>query len=479
MVYKILEGGSLKYSDDGPGSFSGYAAVFGNRDLQGDRLVRGATLKHLDHFKRAGFISFEHEKIPIGTVEDAREDAKGLLVTGKFHSDSRSQHIRQIVRERIERGHEVAMSVGYHTISQRKAADANELTEIRIREASILSSLPANPEARVLGAKSAGGSSMTKIEQWQELKAKAEARRGVSPSSWSQALFNSVGWKESKWGGRSTKLIDIDLKAAGDPIEQTQFSPLLTFLNLTQHVFKPGGILQMISRTTVDGPLIVYSQNTYPLTNATTFVAEGASKLEVQPRWTTTTARLEEVSDWTGVTSEALADLAGLRQIVDVDLAAALNEKIADRVINGTGTTPDILGILAMPNIQTVPFVTSTNVLDMIFKGINTLQASGYSPNGIVLSPPDDYNLNILKTTAGAYAMDPNLPVVAVDAHLPAGTALVGDWRFSTLYQRGTVRFETGFKNDDILRNIFTIAVSSRVALGVSQQQSICKTLLA
>jgi HK97 family phage major capsid protein len=295
-------------------------------------------------------------------------------------------------------------------------------------------------------------------------------------SRWSAQLVQSLAWKEFKLSGRDTR---VELKAAGDPI--AGFLTVSTPPVVAPHAYGPAGVLDFINRVTVDSASIVYSTATYPLTNNAAFIAEGASKPENQPRWTNATARLEEVAAWCKVTRQALDDVVGLSRTIDVDLTAALEERTADRVINGSGTTPDILGILNTPGVQTVAFAGGATTLDMIFKGISAITASGYGqPNGIVMNPADALAMVSAKATTGnVFMLAPQLPPVASDAHLAAGTALIGDWRFATLYQRSPVALEVGYVNDDIIKNKITIAAYHRVALVISRPQAIAKVALA
>src|SRR5262245_56190130 len=120
--------------------------------------------------------------------------------------------------------------------------------------------------------------------------------REVAPTDlrWSAQLLASRAWKEFKLSGRDA---DIEIKAAGDPI-----AGFLTVQNLTgvvpPHAYKPSGVLQFIARDTVSTATIVYNTATYPYTNTAAFIAEAAAKPEIQPRWTSATARLENVAAW-------------------------------------------------------------------------------------------------------------------------------------------------------------------------------------
>lgn len=97
------------------GKISGYAAVFGNRDDGGDIIEPGFFADVLDDFLREGFIAWNHQwDNPIATPEEAREDGLvGLYSVAEFHSTPTAQEKRVIAQERLARGKQVGLSIGY------------------------------------------------------------------------------------------------------------------------------------------------------------------------------------------------------------------------------------------------------------------------------------------------------------------------------------------------------------------------------
>lgn len=150
----------FKVLDDGPhGSFSGYASVFGNTDRQNEVVVPGAFSRTLPAFLKDGFGALNHEwsTLPIATFTEAREDHRGLFVKGEFHSTPDAQAARTIVRERLERGKSVGLSIGYKVKDDEFKDGARHLKELDLFEVSLVS-VPANAEAQVVGIKGAPGS---------------------------------------------------------------------------------------------------------------------------------------------------------------------------------------------------------------------------------------------------------------------------------------------------------------------------------
>ena len=140
------------------GTLEGYAAVTGNVDLGGDVILRGAFV-NLQDFITKGFAAFGHDWYdePIGFIESAVEDEVGLRVVMRFHSTQDAQDARTVVKERIDAGKFVGLSIGYRVIEAgwetRDGQDVRVLKAIEVFEFSIVT-MPMNPEAQVTSAKS-------------------------------------------------------------------------------------------------------------------------------------------------------------------------------------------------------------------------------------------------------------------------------------------------------------------------------------
>jgi HK97 family phage major capsid protein len=191
---------------------------------------------------------------------------------------------------------------------------------------------------------------------------------------------------------------------------------------------------------------------------------------------------LEQIAAWVATTRQALDDLVQLRDVIDNDLRLAVNEVLANQVINGNGTSPNIRGLLNFSGIQTVPFVASTSAIDMIAKGIAQIASGGYGqPTFIAMNPADFYGMVVSKIS-GTYALGAPtvwLPPVVADAHIPASTAIVGDARYAKIYQTSDVRFIIGSQYDDHTKNKQTIVGEVRSALWLSRPAAFAKVALA
>lgn len=160
-----LEEKSLTESDDAF-RFVGYAAVFNNRDLGDDVIVPGAFQKSLkDHGMPLLLFNHKMEDLPIGVIEHAEEDKKGLRVEGELPKDdpvSRRVGIALKARKSGARALK-GMSIGYKAEKHSRKGDVRYLEQVRLFEASFVN-LPMNPLAGVETIKSA----RVGIAEWKE-----------------------------------------------------------------------------------------------------------------------------------------------------------------------------------------------------------------------------------------------------------------------------------------------------------------------
>jgi len=144
------------------GTLEGYASTFGNVDLGGDVVVKGAFAKTIANIKANGIpLLADHVASTasvLGTIFDASEDETGLKIKAKFSSAPSAQDVRTKLLE----GHLDRMSIGYDPVEYafvdgEDGRQNRKLIEIKLWEASVVV-FPMNPEAAVGRVKSLLGS---------------------------------------------------------------------------------------------------------------------------------------------------------------------------------------------------------------------------------------------------------------------------------------------------------------------------------
>ncbi len=146
---------------DASGSFTALASVFGNEDLQGDRVMPGAFKATIKRMKAAGSVlpivsSHVHDDprftIGVASADDLTETDKGLQVKGQLDLEN---PIAAQVHRLFKSGAWTGWSFGYSVLDQAEGKDGvNELRELDLIEAGPCLK-GANPEAQLLEAKSA------------------------------------------------------------------------------------------------------------------------------------------------------------------------------------------------------------------------------------------------------------------------------------------------------------------------------------
>ena len=265
------------------------------------------------------------------------------------------------------------------------------------------------------------------------------------------------------------------IKAAGDPIMSSHFGPRTTDPTVPAHYSVMPTVYDLFRVVPVSATSSVrFYQATMPLANNAAFIAEGAAKPEVQPRWAPVDAPIETVAEWTAVTLQALDDVPQLRSVLFDDLRALLMLKIDEKLLAGSGTPPEIRGIINTVGIQTQAFTTDalTTLANAVGKVVNS--GAGY-PTGIVMNPADWQTVRTT-TVAGIWPFGSpsdagvmriwGIPVV-VSVNQAAGFAIVGDFSFGSIFERWGVTFIVGLKNDDLIKNLQTIVCEARLALAI------------
>lgn len=146
------------------GEFEGYASTFGNTDLQGDKVVRGAFKRTITQHGGKVPVLWQHTD-PIGVGLEAREDSKGLYVRGQLVLSVKQA---QEARDLTVAGAIKTMSIGYKVAPKGWDTDADGvrlLKDIDLIEYSLVT-FAANPQAGIARIKNIEGLTERKFEEF-------------------------------------------------------------------------------------------------------------------------------------------------------------------------------------------------------------------------------------------------------------------------------------------------------------------------
>lgn len=138
----------LESADESTGEFSGYAAVFGNRDSGNDIIEKGAFAKTIvEDFHRIKILALHNDCwLPVGKPIELREDDRGLFIKGKISDTSMGRDIRTLLKDGVLN----ELSIGYGAVEfdYDSKQDIRHLREIKLWEVSIVT-WAMNDQARV------------------------------------------------------------------------------------------------------------------------------------------------------------------------------------------------------------------------------------------------------------------------------------------------------------------------------------------
>lgn len=160
MEHKSLSLDSIefKFEDDKPGTFSGFASVFGGTDSYGDTILPGAYKKTIKKRDRPVVLRWNHWGPIIGKWTKMEETEQGLYVEGEL---TPGHSVADDVYASMKHGAISGLSIGYRPIQTRELGDGKrELKEIELMEISIVET-PADLNAQIGDVKSVIGQAET------------------------------------------------------------------------------------------------------------------------------------------------------------------------------------------------------------------------------------------------------------------------------------------------------------------------------
>lgn len=244
-------------------------------------------------------------------------------------------------------------------------------------------------------------------------------------------------------------------------------------------------LAQLMPNQPVETASVTYYTTSTGATAADT-VAAGALKPESTPGWTAVDEPIRKIAHRTDVPKEALDDYANFAAIVGREMTAGLYQAESLQLLSGSGTAPDIDGLLNRTGIL-VYDATAAGAEDTavsIRKAITLMQADHIDPDVIVLHPDDAELFDLTNyATAGLHANASlsgestrqawGLQIV-VSNQITTGTAMVANLAESTvLFMRepATVFVDPYSQSSS---NLVRFICEERVGLGVTRPEGIC-----
>jgi len=262
----------------------------------------------------------------------------------------------------------------------------------------------------------------------------------------------------------------------------------------------PLNVLGLVARRTTTSDLVEFVRQTVQVTEAAPTpeanvkYPTGATgevvgtKPQGQMAFEKVHSEVKTIAVYVGATKRALSDAAQIRGIIDQELRDDLQEELENQVLNGTGVGEDFTGVLNTAGVLVQAF--AVNVLQTTRQAITTLEVTGRAkPTAWVFNPVDWEGVELTQDLvnryyyAGPFGLGPRtlwgLPVVTSQS-LPAGAALLGDWRKAILWDREQASISVTDSHDDwFIRNLIAILAELRAAFGVIRPTGFIQVELA
>lgn len=337
----------------------------------------------------------------------------------------------------------------------------------------------------------------------------ADPRTAVSPASSQQSLAEEIlampqfkGIAAGQINAASDEILTRDealarmrrggLFAAGADldgtidIDQRRFPPVATPVRQIR-------LFDVLNMQGTNSDLVVYVRQT-TRTSAAAAKALGDPYDEATYEWEEVPAPVSDIGHWTRAHRSQIADAPQFQGVIETQLEEDVKLGVEDMVLNGSGTPPELEGILTNSDVDgnaVTRDTTDERRIEAIHRGITKVRVTGFiEPDTVVLHPNDyeetlfegelsdsglakgNYLLpGVLGGVAGGAPMTIWGKTVVVTPVIPEGTGLVGNFRLgATLWVRSGVSIRISDSHDDLfIRRQVAILAEMRAAFGVQR----------
>ena len=278
---------------------------------------------------------------------------------------------------------------------------------------------------------------------------------------------------------KSGASVQITLKAAGTMAESTNITGQVPQAEresgITRIVRRNPFILQLVNVGTIMSNVWEWVEQKNADGGAA-MTAEGAAKSQADFDLVVASANVKKVTAYIKITKEMLDDVELMRSEIDQELTELINLKIDDQLLNGTGLTVNLTGIVTNATAWAAGAfalaIPTPTKWDVLRTAINQVRVNLFEPTYIVMHPTDVTSMELSKDSTGQYIMP---PFAAVDGSIVSGIRvvantgvtidkfLVGDFSKAGVRFKEGLTINVGYENDDFTKNLVTILAEARL----------------
>lgn len=264
--------------------------------------------------------------------------------------------------------------------------------------------------------------------------------------------------------GRSLRL---ELKAASDPVT-TASSRSIVDIGVGGVGYSGLGLQYALERfNSLSSTAVEYSRYIGDQGAAAQQVGEGDLKANVRPDHTIIQQSAITIAGISKISRQAVSDSPQLRRVVDVTLGRSIMTQLDAILVNGaTGFADGFAGL------ATAVTATYSDLVDAISETVASMQADGFRPSVVSMTPADWLAITVARGTDAHYLSGSYLGEmpstmrgleVVLSPTVPAGKALVMDKGHADLMVVSDYTVEMAYSGDDFSRNLATILGEMRV----------------
>lgn len=282
-------------------------------------------------------------------------------------------------------------------------------------------------------------------------------------------------------GGLKATIFGSDDQGAGALIDATRRPGVAS--TLTRDL----SVLALITMGNTDSDLVEYAQ-TQPYgmggsVNAAAPVAEGAAAPESTLKLAKMSAPVRDIRTFIPASTRALSDAAQMQTLISGFVSYGVSEALENEIVSGDGTGEHMTGILNTSGILSQAF--DTDLVATVRKAIRRVRTDGRArPTAVLVNPEDQERIDLLSGPSTDYLFGGpvgvstptiwGLPRIESEA-IPAGYAIVGDFRQALLWERSPVSVSVYPQHSDYaVRGLVAIVAQARAAFGVLNAGAFC-----
>ena len=221
---------------------------------------------------------------------------------------------------------------------------------------------------------------------------------------------------------------------------------------------------------------VTYISQTLKTTAAA--VAEAGTKVEGDITFAEISVQVKKIAGYIKVSKEMLEDLLFVRNEINVDLMASVDDQLESALLNGSGTGNNLSGVNTTATAWAAGSFALTvpvpNIADVVLTAVAQIESNFFQASHVVLHPRDVARLSLTKTNIGEYTygsfvqnvidgtqLIAGLPIVS-STYMTQGEFLVGDFSKANVRMRNNMNVQVGFVNDDFQKNMVSIIAELR-----------------